>query len=92
VIISKKDDFDQSRFARTKKLDVTETSSAHFASPEDVIIKKLQYFKEGHSDKHLRDITSMLKISSELIDRDYISFWSKKLSVSEIWEELQKKL
>jgi len=92
VIISKKDDFDQSRFARTKKLNITETASAHFASPEDVIIKKLQYFKKGHSDKHLRDITSMLKISSELIDRTYISFWSKKLSVSEIWEEMQKKI
>jgi hypothetical protein len=92
VIISKKDDFDQSRFARTKKLNVTETASAHFASPEDVIIKKLQYFKKGHSDKHLRDIASMLKISSELIDRSYISFWSKRLSVKEIWEELQKKI
>jgi len=57
-----------------------------------VIIKKLHYFKDGHSDKHLRDIASMLKVSSELIDRDYISFWSKKLSVSEICEELQKKL
>ncbi|MFW6140581.1 MAG: hypothetical protein ACOC5S_04420 [Acidobacteriota bacterium] len=92
VIISKKDDFDRSRFARIKKLNVTETASAHFASPEDVIIKKLQYFKEGHSDKHLRDIASMLKISSELIDRAYISFWSRKLFFSEIWEELQKKI
>jgi hypothetical protein len=92
VIITEKDDFDQNRFARTKKLDVTETKSAYFASPEDVIIKKLVYYKKGRSEKHLRDIASMLKISSELIDRAYISFWSKKLSVSEIWDDLQKKI
>ena len=92
VIITKKDDFDQSRFARIKKLNVSETKSADFASPEDVIIKKLEYFKQGHSEKHLRDIASMLKISSELIDRAYISNWAKKLTVNEIWEELQKKV
>jgi hypothetical protein len=92
VIISKRDDFDQSRFARIRKLNVSETKLADFASPEDVIIKKLEYFKEGHSEKHLRDIASMLKISSELIDRDYISSWAKKLSVSDLWEEIQKKV
>lgn len=92
VIISKKDDFDQSRFARIKKLYVSETKSADFASPEDVVIKKLEYFKQGRSEKHLRDIASMLKISSELIDRAYISFWAKRLSVGELWEEIQKKV
>lgn len=92
VIISKRDDFDQSRFARIKKLNVSETKSADFASPEDVIIKKLEYFKQGRSEKHLRDIASMLKISSELIDRAYISSWAKKLNVIELWEEIQKKV
>jgi len=92
VIITKRDDFDLSRFARVKKLNVSETKSADFASPEDVIIKKLEYFKKGHSEKHLRDIASMLKISSELIDRAYISSWAKRFSVIKIWEELQKKL
>ena len=91
VIISKRDDFDKSRFARIKTLNVSETKSANFASPEDVIIKKLEYFKQGRSEKHLRDIASMLKISSELINRTYISSWAKKLSVSELWEEIQKK-
>jgi hypothetical protein len=92
VFITKEDDFDQNRFARVKKLNVSETNSANFASPEDVIIKKLEYFKQGRSEKHLRDIASMLKISSELIDRAYISSWAKRLTVREIWEELQKRV
>jgi hypothetical protein len=92
VIITKRDDFDKSRFSRVKRLDVSESKSADFASPEDVIIKKLEYFKQGRSEKHLRDIASMLKISSGLIDRAYITSWAKRLTVSEIWEELQKRI
>lgn len=92
VIITKRDDFDLSRFSRVKRLDVSASISADFASPEDVIIKKLEYFKQGRSEKHLRDIASMLKISSELIDLDYITSWAERLSVSEIWAEIQKRI
>lgn len=92
VIISKGDSFDRSRFSRIKKLNVSERESANFAAPEDVIIKKLEYYKEGGSDKHLRDIASMLKISADLIDRAYISSWADRLNVMKIWETIQKKL
>jgi hypothetical protein len=30
---------------------------------EDVIVKKLWFYQMGESDKHLRDIASMLKVS-----------------------------
>jgi hypothetical protein len=92
VIIRKKDDFDQSRFRRIKRLNVSEKESANFAAPEDVIIKKLEYFKKGGSEKHLRDIASMLKISADMIDRTYILSWAKKLGLTEIWEAIQQKL
>ena len=92
VIISKGDSFDQSRFRRVKKLNVSEKDSANFAAPEDVIIKKLEYFKKSGSDRHLRDIKSMLKISAEIIDHTYISSWAEKFDVMEIWEDIQKKL
>ena len=92
VIISKKDDFDKSRFKRIKRLNVSEKESANFAAPEDVIIKKLEYFNKGGSEKHLRDIASMIKISADMIDRTYISSWAKKLGLTEIWEAIQKEL
>ena len=34
--------------------------SVRFAPPEYVIIRKLQFYREGGSDKHLRDIRRML--------------------------------
>ncbi|MCK5564765.1 MAG: hypothetical protein KAJ07_05925 [Planctomycetes bacterium] len=50
-----------------------EGSDIWIAPPEYVIIKKLQYYKEGQSDKHLRDIEKMLEFSADVIDKTIIS-------------------
>ncbi|MEW6621447.1 MAG: hypothetical protein AB1422_19295 [bacterium] len=92
VIISKKDAFDNSRFERIKKISPIEDTQASFASPEDVIIMKMRYYKEGESEKHIRDITSMLKISGDMIDRDYIERWAKKLGIDDIWQTILERL
>lgn len=92
VIIRKKDAFDNSRFSRVRRIRPVEDTEANFASPEDVIIKKLEYYKEGGSEKHLRDITGILKISEELIDYNYISEWVDRLGLSEIWEAVLKRV
>ncbi len=39
------------------------------APPEYVIVRKLEYYREGGSDKHLRDIRSMLAVSGDQINR-----------------------
>jgi len=66
--------------------------TAGFASPEDVILKKMEYYKEGGSEKHLRDITGILKISGEKIDRPYIVSWAERMGVIEIWEAILRRL
>ena len=35
------------------------------APPEYVIVRKLEYYKDGGSDKHLRDINIMMEVSSD---------------------------
>jgi hypothetical protein len=92
VMISKRDAFDKSRFSRIKRMPALEDTEANFASPEDVIIKKMEYYKEGASEKHLRDIIGMLKISGEMIDREYISLWAKKLGLEDIWRAIQERM
>jgi len=85
VIIRKKNTFDDNRFKRVKKLKPAENIEAKFASPEDVIIMKMKYYKEGGSEKHLRDITGILKISAPEIDRKYIEDWVSKFGLEDIW-------
>jgi len=45
-----------------------EGESIWVAPPEYVILRKLEYYREGGSEKHLRDISGMLTISPYQID------------------------
>jgi hypothetical protein len=92
IMISKEDAFDKSRFARIKRMRPLEDTEANFSSLEDVIIKKMEYYKEGSSEKHLRDIVGMIKISGEMVDVQYISVWAKRLNLEDIWQAIQEKL
>jgi hypothetical protein len=63
-----------------------------FTSPEDAIIKKMEFFREGGSDKHLRDIAGVLTTSREQIDLSYIEQWVERLGLSEIWQAVVERL
>ena len=86
VIIPAENSFNASRFARARRVEAGKDLEACFASPEDAIIKKLEYYQLGGSDKHLRDIAGILKVSRGQIDMEYINKWATALGVGEIWE------
>ncbi len=92
VIVSKKDDFDNSRFERIHRISPVENTEANLSSPEDVIIMKMKFYKEGESEKHIRDITGMLKVSEGIIDRKYIEDWADRLGLRDIWDAIINKL
>jgi hypothetical protein len=85
VIVASQSEFDRTRMRRARRLPVLENREVSFASPEDVILKKMQYFQEGGSEKHLRDIAGVLLIQGERIDRDYVKDWVHRLGLTEIW-------
>jgi len=89
-IIPKDEDFERSRQSRTVRLPVAQGVDVTFASPEDVIVRKMQYYHAGGSDKHLRDIAGMLKVLGERIDRPYIVNWADRLAVRDIWDLILK--
>jgi hypothetical protein len=82
----------QLRFERARQLEVAPGRAVWFSSPEDVILKKLEYFKMGGSDKHLRDIASMIKISGDTFDRAYLDQWAVKLGVMGEWAAARQRV
>jgi hypothetical protein len=82
-IVAKQEEFDESRFARARTITMDSGAEVRFASPEDVIIRKLQYYKEGGSDKHLRDIDGILKTTE--VDDAYIEHWARQFDVEDEW-------
>ena len=61
--------------------------TVHVAPPEYVIVRKLEFYREGGSPKHLRDIRAMLDVSAELIDVPTIEDWVRRRGLIEAWSE-----
>jgi len=58
------------------------------APPEYVIVRKLEFFREGGSDKHLRDIRSMLAVSSDQINREELGEWIRRRELEAEWKKV----
>ncbi len=57
---------------------------------EAVILSKLRYYQVGQSDRHLRDIHQMLRISGSMLDRPEFERWAAKLGVEREWQLAQE--
>lgn len=88
LMIAEPSTFNTSRFARSRVLGAIPDAAVLFASPEDIILKKLDYYREGHSEKHLRDIAGIFRVSGSELDRDYIRDWVGRLGLEEEWRTL----
>ena len=52
----------------------------------------MEFYREGGSDKHLRDITGILKVSGEWIDEAYIVEWADRMELRPIWDAIKRRL
>jgi hypothetical protein len=83
-----RDDLHAWAFRNARKYSVGENVIS-LAPPEYVIVRKLEYHREGGSEKHLRDIRAMLAVSGELLDRAALQDWIARLNLSTEWERCQ---
>ena len=90
LIVATEGAFDDSRFARVRHIELPGGRVEPFASPEDVILKKLEFFREGGSQKHLRDIASMIAVQgAQTLDWSYLEHWSIRLGVASELERVR---
>jgi hypothetical protein len=61
-----------------------------FAPPEYVIIRKLEFYREGRSEKHLRDIAAMLTESLSEINQETLAHHLAKLGLEPQWRAAQE--
>lgn len=87
--VLKDDEFSQKEFERKRKELFNAKKEAVFVSPEDIIIKKMEWYKLGESRKHLEDIRGMLRLSKDKLDLSYIAKWAIKLNLKDIWDLLK---
>ena len=61
-------------------------SKIAIAPPEYVIIKKLEFYKEGHTQKHIEDIKSIIFNSRELINFSLLDNYISEFGLIKEWE------
>jgi hypothetical protein len=70
-----------------RKLIKIESDALWLAPVEYVILRKLEYYREGQSEKHIRDIAGILSISPDQIDFAELSIKIKQLMLEKEWSE-----
>jgi hypothetical protein len=70
--------------SRVRRLEV-DTVTLPVAPPEYVMIRKLEYLREGGSDKHVRDLRSMLEVSGDQLDREFLAGEITKRGLDATW-------
>jgi hypothetical protein len=75
--------------SRRKQFEI-EGEMIWFAPPGYVILRKLEFFREGGSEKHLNDITSMIELSSDQINFEELQNRIKEGALEREWQALQE--
>jgi hypothetical protein len=91
VMIPADSAYSRNRFARARPVKMVSGTTVMSSTPEDVILKKLEYYREGGSEKHVRDIASLLKVGVKEIDRYYLDQWALRLGLKDTWDEMKKR-
>ncbi len=91
-MIARRDAWGRSQIRRRRLEQILPGQPGYTAAPEDVIVGKLWYYREGRSEKHLRDVAAMLQVSGDEIDKNYISHWAQQLDLTEEWQAVLDRL
>ena len=88
VFIPQPRPFQKSQFSRAQRqtFQLGSDLSANFASAEDTILSKLEWYRLGGevSERQWRDILGVLKTRAGELDLDYLHRWAKELNVADL--------
>ncbi|HEM49037.1 MAG TPA: hypothetical protein ENO27_02385 [Caldithrix sp.] len=92
VFIHKKDPFNKSAITRKHKdllVEGDDETDYYFASPEDVILNKLRWYEMTNRvpERQWLDITGVIKVQGDSLDKEYLLKWSEYLKVSRLLKD-----
>lgn len=87
LILAKDDPFAQQQFRRRRRVPVDDREVAVIA-PEDLILAKLDWSKDSHSEMQTRDIRNIIQTMGQQLDRAYLDRWAKQQGHTQRLEEI----
>lgn len=58
------------------------------ASPEDIVLSKLEWAKKSESERQIRDARSVLKTMRQPMDFSYLRHWAAELGVEDLLNDI----
>ncbi len=89
VYLIKNDPLHLWALGRRTRIPLSDDLSIWLAPIEYVILRKLEYYSASGSDRHLRDVSQMLKVSGDRVNQGELARWVERLDLDEIWLRAQ---
>ncbi|MFL5732228.1 MAG: hypothetical protein ACJ78Q_03425 [Chloroflexia bacterium] len=95
IFIPKSGPFDRIAFGRARQDTLSESQEArlfYFASPEDVVLRKLEWYKAGGSvsERQWLDVLGVLKVQAQTLDYTHLRRWAEQLGVTDLLDQALK--
>jgi hypothetical protein len=87
-VVRKDTPYRRREFSRRKKVRVDDRE-LFVVAPEDLILSKLEWAKDSHSEVQLNDVKNLLKDVKGL-NRRYLARWAKHLGLVSLYREVNK--
>ncbi|MEZ0391826.1 MAG: DUF6036 family nucleotidyltransferase [Pseudobdellovibrionaceae bacterium] len=88
IVLNKTSEISKSELGRRQKVEVIPGFEVYIATPEDIILKKLEFYKMGTSEKHISDVREILSFTK--VDREYVKQWAETLGLTSEWLKAQE--
>ena len=63
---------------------------ANFSPPEELILKKLEYFGFSGSERQLRDVSSMLRVTA--VDQERVAELAREHGLADVWQAVLNRI
>lgn len=88
-IVRKDRPFSKREFDRRRIIQILDVS-VYAATPEDVLLAKLEWAKMGESERQIRDAAGILEIQRDKLDVEYVERWAAALDVEDQLQAARK--
>ncbi|HEU4887371.1 MAG TPA: hypothetical protein VFV49_05750 [Thermoanaerobaculia bacterium] len=90
LIVRKDREFSVTEFDRRETHEV-EGMRLTIATPEDVLLAKLEWAQMGDSERQIVDCAGMIKVQGDALDLPYIRKWVERLGLAQEWAAAQRR-
>jgi hypothetical protein len=84
--------FGQMQYSRRRREQIRigeSDKSIYFASPEDMVLQKLLWYRETgeRSERQWGDVQGILKVQADALDMAYMRSWSEEIGVGDLFQQ-----